>query len=521
MDKRIVGALSLILIAVSVWFRIWHLGNIPGLNGDEAEYGSDSINLLHGHSIDMYTQSGHIKNVLYYIPVLFLHAVFPPSVVLLRATAVFCGIAAIVVNYVLCRRVFGQTCAVLTSLLIAVLPENIAQSRLGWDPCESVLIDLLVVYGSLEVVQRGTNPIRAVVGAILACIAAYVVHPSNLFADLFLPIAIVIRWAPEIRTYFATGNRVLRCMLAAGLVILVIAGGTIGLRDQLAAARKIGQISERNFVLNYAALFSGRTIYKYIADYPRPVGNMDAIDQLSVLPWIFCVGYCLKLFAERQSVGNVDRLIAAGWLIELAAYAGVAGAGNLEPGNERYSLCLIGPGILLLVRALQCSISNRPRLAWGASSSAIFLSTVFLLTFYTCYFRYIMATGGPSWETFATASKEPKVAAVDYVVSQCPAGTQCYIVCHSWYTYQAARYFAMGHANVHVPLIPRASREEIASVFRAMYSGNLWTIDFISAREQEQKEFAIPGIDLAFIEVLTYAGRPIVLIGHPVRSQVK
>jgi len=512
----IVGVLSLILIAVSVWFRIWHLGNIPGLYGDEASYGTDSFDILHGHPIASHTPTGNPKNIFYYLPVLLLHAIFPRSIVLLRTTAVVCGIAAIAVNYMLCRRMFGHYCALLTSLLIATLPECIAQSRFGWDPCESILIDLFVVYGSLAIVRREANPNRPIWTTFLACIIAFAIHPSNLFVGFLLPTAIMFRWAPEVTTYFRTGNRLLRCILAAAAIALVIGGGMVAFHKQLEVVGKFRNTSKRSFVLDYASLYSGRPIYNWMSGYPEPIDRTDAIDFLSVLPWVFCAGYAVRVLGAREKSDAADKFLAVGWLVEIAVFAVVAGAISLEPGNDRYGLCLIVPGVLMLVRALQRLWSNRIAMIWAPGLTVLILSALLLIGFYHCYFRFVMATGGSQGGQLTAAATDPKLTAINYVLSQCPGNEPCYIMCHTWQTYEIARYFAAGHPNVHVPMILKITHADVAASLQAMKQGNFWTVDFISQVDHVRKELAIPGVELTFIEVLDYARHPAVIIGHPV-----
>jgi hypothetical protein len=430
--------------------------------------------------------------------------------------AVFCGIAAIIVNYVLCRRLFGHSCALLSSLLIAAMPETIVNSRLGWDPCESILIDLFVVYGSLAVAQREIAPVRPIIKTCLACIIAFMIHPSNLFVDLLLPTAVAIRWAPEAFTYFTTGNRIVRCALAAVAVTLVIAGGFFALHRQITYERKVHSRHARNAVVDYAALFTGRDTYHWVAGYPEPAGQVDMIDVVSLLPWLFCAGCAVRMLAARGWAGAPDRLLAAGWLIETTAFIVIAGPTCLEGGNGRFGLCLIVPSVLLLVRSLALLSAERPAMQLASRTVVFGLSAALLASFYFCFFRCIMTGSGTAYEWFQTASTDPKLQAINYVMSQCPADEPCYLMCHSWWTYQPVRYFAMGHPNVHVPLIPRAGRAEIASSLRALKAGNFWTIDMINEQEHVRQELDRPGIKLTFIEVLDYSGRPIVIIGHPV-----
>lgn len=512
--RWIVPLLVVLLIAVSIFFRFWRLGNVLGLNGDEAEYGADALDILHGRAIPLHTSTGNLKNILYYLPVIALHALFPPSIILLRITAVICGIAAIALNYWLCSRIFGRPVALMTTLLIAVLPEDIVQSRFGWDPCESVLVDLLAMYGSLEIVRTRGPVIKPVAWTALACVAAFIVHPANLFGDLLFPVALALRFWPAMVAFFRSGARPLKAAVVALIAVAVVGGGAAAFRRQIETAARYRGTFSRGFVLDYASLFDGRTVYEYAAGYPEPVQGMDAIDALAVLPWLAAAAFAAMTLRKRD-VDCADRFLAIGWIVSGAAFWLVAGNGNLAPGNERYGLCLIPPGVWLFVRALDRFTEKRCALRAGAALALVAVAAAFLFSFYACYFRFIMTTGGDAQEQLHTGPTDLKQAAFYYVASQCPRNRNCFILTHSWWTYQPCRYFAETHPNISVPYLPKATPADRAAIVRALRDGNVWTIDFVIERDAIVREFARRNVAWSFIEVPDYGGHPILLIGHP------
>jgi 4-amino-4-deoxy-L-arabinose transferase-like glycosyltransferase len=184
---KLLSTQVLVLLVAAVALRVWHLANVPGVNGDEAWYGARVMQVLHGEPIPWRTPTGNPINVFYFVPLLLLHAVFHPSFLLLRSVAVASGLAAIVANYFLCQRVFGKTTAVTAAILTAVLPINIAYSRFGWDACQSVLACTLVVYFALLCTAEPTRGCWRL-ALLLALISSIVVHPTNL---LLAPIALV------------------------------------------------------------------------------------------------------------------------------------------------------------------------------------------------------------------------------------------------------------------------------------------------------------------------------------------
>ena len=127
------------MLVVAVWFRCHDLGSMPGINGDEAWYGVQAEMVLHGEPISWHTPTGNLLNPLFFGPQLLLHACFEPSFALLRTTALLSGLLALVVNYWLCRDVFGCRAALISTTILAVLPIDIVYSRLAWDACQSLL----------------------------------------------------------------------------------------------------------------------------------------------------------------------------------------------------------------------------------------------------------------------------------------------------------------------------------------------------------------------------------------------
>ena len=106
----------------------------------------------------------------------------------LRATAVASGLLALLVNFWLCSRVFGRKIAVVSTVVLAVLPINVAYSRLAWDASQSLLMTLPCIYLPLWAIVDARLRMRCSMATLAALALAIVVHPTNLFVA---PIAIV------------------------------------------------------------------------------------------------------------------------------------------------------------------------------------------------------------------------------------------------------------------------------------------------------------------------------------------
>ena len=180
--------------AAAIAFRCRSLENIPGLNGDEAWYGVQAWEVLHGGDYSLRTPTGNLLNPLMFIPLVLLHACFKPSVALLRMAPLVSGIAALAVNWTLCRRIFDRATAVIATLILVLLPINIAYSRFAWDASQSLLATLPVWLFSLMAVRFPARRDAALAAAIACLLPAILVHPTNIFAATAIAASMATGW---------------------------------------------------------------------------------------------------------------------------------------------------------------------------------------------------------------------------------------------------------------------------------------------------------------------------------------
>ena len=158
----------------------------------------------------------------------------------------------------------------------------------------------------------------------------------------------------------------------------------------------------------------------------------------------------------------------------LAAFLLVAGPQALAPGRERFAMCLIAPGVLLLARGAA--------LAWEAASprwrsvlaAATLLGWLPVADVQTHYFRFIEGTGGQAHATFRTAAVEPKQAALQAILEQ--SGGRAWIVCSEWWNRWPMRYLALTQRGLCVP----EPEVVVASdaYRRALAQGRVWFVEF-------------------------------------------
>ena len=456
------------IAAAAIVFRCRSLSNIPGLNGDEAWYGVRAWEMLHGGDFSLRTPTGNLLNPLMFIPAVLLHACFRPSVFLLRIAPLLSGLAALAVNWAMCRRIFDRATAVISTLILLLLPIDIAYSRFAWDAGQSLLATLPVWLFSLAAVRFPARRDAATAAAIVCLLAAVLVHPTNIFAAAAIAASTASGWRRQ-----RLDRRRLAFWAVAALALLV--WGTCLIKthsgghwtDRLRQLVLPGECP--HFSVSYANLFTGETVYQYIAGshswlrWPA-FGSCGQIGVGAALVWTILLAAAWRLgmvpVLARQKQGRppgdrrplaptelADRVLVAAWILELAGFLALAGPWAMVPGQERYAICLIAPAVLLVARGAAVWQAKAGRLKMPAAVLACVLAWLALADFRQHYFAFIEQTGGRAHPTFRTAAIEPKLAALNYVLHRRAAGV-AWIAADSWWSYYPLKYFALGDPNV-------------------------------------------------------------------------
>lgn len=465
----LLNALTLLLTAL--WLRVHLLGNIPGVNGDEAWYGVQAWRMLHGGPTEWHTPTGNPLSPLLVGPLALLHLWLPPSFGLLRAVAVAGGVAALVFNWLFCRWVFDRRTAAISTVALAVLPINIAYSRFAWDASQSLAATLPAFYLALAAVRFPQRFGRWIAWSVLALAIAFWVHPTNVFAGAVVVAACAAhrlgknrRTSDEIKTAREQARpRRSPAISISTFVILAVAGALLAIWfgvAELTSGPLQGRIAQRLGSLGellqptdspptavlYARLFAGGTVYRYIAgsrswfEWPLPVDSegwgLDA-----VFFWIALLGSAWLLWRQSRLLhfhkddnnrlpfqkddddrlrlrSQTDVALLAAWALQLAAFLVVAGPRAMSPNWERFAIGLIGPAVLLLSRGAALVYEAawprwRPLLA-----AATLLGWPLLADFHAQYFRFIEQTGGQAHLAFRTAAIEPKQAALESILTE-------------------------------------------------------------------------------------------------------
>jgi hypothetical protein len=465
-----ISALETLLIVcvfvAAVFLRVWRLGEVPGVNGDEAWMAVQAQRAVSGGQFLWLTPTGNLLNPFLFLPHLILAALFPPSFMVLRIPSVVAGVMGIAVNWYLGEKVFGRRVAIVVSALLASLPISVAYSRLSWDASESILFTLPLAYLPLLKIQRATLR-QFAFEIVFLPICAFIVHPSNIF---LLPF---ILWRagqlvgfPD-RVRFLSRYRLDLTFFSVVAVVILVCG--------------IEQASgywDFAFALN--ELYSGVTVFNYIPGAFLP-GSFVILPAhffrfaLNSIPIVFLLILALAVISACRQREMTLPVYSGCFLTALFCFYCVSGAAGLHPGVERYGIFVIAPGIVLLGLALValCSseaVSRRP-LEYGV----LVLSLFYQLSFYRCYLKLFELSGGNSALTYRTAAEEPKLTAYRAISSK--LDSECVRITE-WWNYWPIKYlsFPRHFESVKGDVDPRGSKGHTDCRYR---------IGFLRGKESE------------------------------------
>ena len=483
--RAICAAQMVALLAAAVGLRAWKLDSLPGINGDEGWYGVQAMRVVAGEPVVWHTPTGNFVNPLFFGPLVLLHLWLPPGFGLLRVVPLVSGVAALVVNYLLCSRTFDKRTALISTAILAVLPVNIAYSRFAWDASQSLLVTLFVVYLPLLAVN---DPRRSIVPSLVALAAAVIVHPTNLFAAPCVVVALAWRGRARLRGWLdkfqARWTSLAKWTFFWALIAIT---SVCGLVVPDIGRRLVDPAQAGIFIRRWIELLSGSTVYSFIAG----VNPSDRVDWSSawhhplLLDGVTAAVVLVSLWGLyrllRQCRPALDVCVAVGWLTSTAGFYVVAGPGALTPHFERYGICLVAPAVVVISRGLAWWLRQPGWRRTAVITVGPVLCWLTLCSFYVNYFGVIERTGGLSHRTFRTANVEPKLQALQYVLEGRPPGEPVVIFTQQWWNRWPLEYLAMGQTDVTVK-----SWAELTPNARSRFDGQTWFVEFADSVEDQQ-----------------------------------
>jgi hypothetical protein len=505
----------LALGGIGVWFRVWQLGSVPGINGDEAWYGIEAMRLLAGEPIQWRTPTNNPLNLLYFGPLVLLHLLAEPSPALLRGAALASGLAALPAAFWLGRKAFGVQHAVIATVVVAVLPVNIAYSRFGWDASQTLLATLPVAYLPLAAMAEVERRQRWLIAAAVCLLAAMWVHPTNIFAAPMVALPALVMWRDELATSWRGQSLGRRWGIVAGAATSAAVVGALSRHWLLAVLERLADPAQfGRFLIHYHRLFTGTTVYRYIA------GSAWADDPWTSLPqWdlmltdlaAWGVSLVALVTVGRHAWHNRssrDGALLLAWGVMVVGFYLVAGIGAIQPHFERYSLCLLAPGVAVLARAVELHCRRVNAISSPALVAGLAASWLLLLGFGSHYFDCFYQTGGRSHDTFRSAEVEPKAAALAQILAASPTEATIWIATSEYWNDRPLAYLASSHSRVRV-----TSPEQfwqVAAHQAAMDEGRLWQVEFAGSPAYRDVIERLDAQRIAYDErfILDFAGRP-------------
>jgi hypothetical protein len=446
-------ALLITAVVTAALARVMWLGRVPGINGDEAWYGVNVQAMLDGGAPFWHTGIGNPLNPLHSAPLLALTAIFPqPSFTVLRVTEAVFGILTVVLAYPLLRRPLGSRAALIATCLLAVSPLAVAYARFGWDPSGTPLVSLIAIAYGLR-----NRPVIAAA----ACMAAWFVHPTNVF---LWPVA-GAAWAPHaVARYLAAPAQWRRRVHIAAAIAIVLALPLVAWFLARVAANpntslpSVTMVIERltspsvwaAVVVGIARMWSGVSSAAHISAPFSPLAMLIA-DVLTCAFVIVAAIMCWRHVALHSHM----RWLIAGITVAFGAFVIVAGPAAVVPTHERYALAFFLP--LTVIGAVGCDALIAK---WRTIGRGVVAVAVVLLALSTVagYFTPLLVDGGRSGQPFRTGEVEPKAAAYAFIAADSRDAPAVAIVAQDWWLYWPLRYLARPERDrIRVEILPGAN----------------------------------------------------------------
>jgi hypothetical protein len=467
--------LSLILIAVGIFFRFYGLDHLPGINGDEAWYGVKAVQWVHFNLPTLYSGSGILLNPFYFLPLSLLHVFFEPSFFLLRSVALFSGISALFFAFFLFKKIWGTEKAFLLTLLFSSGPIPILYSKIGWDTSQTFLISIISFYFAEK---------RQTLFLVLCLVVAILIHPTNLFLSFYL-LAPFLNQAilhgkltGPIKNFIPYLN-----FIGQGLILFSVAGLTFFLLRHSSIF-----INEHtpDLLINLSA-FSKVNVLKYSSEtLVRFLAGITAYDYLFTKPLAFVVYihlFMLSIFGGLliyATIKSPKEMISRASLFSLSivVFFILGGPLKLAPGWERYGLWLLATFYFLLI-----TINDNPKLRMIFRSIVIGYSCIALMLFYHQFYSQSSISNFDKKPTFWTGKSSIKKEAAIQIKNYSRSSKLIYTP--DWWTYWPIKYLFAKSDNVAVTILNQpwdlrfgadfnVNREEAYSaIFYLTYEGSL------------------------------------------------
>lgn len=498
---KVLNAINVVLlIAAACWMRLSSLEDMPAHLGDESFYANQAARLLDGRSISIWTTSGNLLDPFFAVLEIPLLLLFKPSVWALRVPSALCGLLAVVGVYVLGRRIFDRTTALIAATFLAALPVAIVFSRIGCEFSQTPLFDLFALYFAF----RGKG--KQTLAAYVVCL---IVHPTNIF---LLPVVLCVYLTQALIK--ANGDRrVQRTLLlrtATLSLAAVVALGIITFRRPASHQYYSQNFKSHDwfqFGISYGKLF--------FCQWPRDPAGVSWTATLRPFDWFYFTAAFMAFafgtyrMAMRRQWDRVALLV--GLLASVAGLHVVTGSLVLKDPTYRYGAFLIMPSVLALACVLQALLvepSGERRTVTRQVQLAAIVTAAwpFLWIVQWNWFDYFTSGGKESLWTFRMDRPEASKQLLAFILRDAgrhkipSANTVGFadatrtgrpmIIAQDWWTYPQMEYLARPRREVRVRFAKEELLAQDVNALRGLQT-SLWQGAYVTSHANSAGEWTV------------------------------
>lgn len=441
------------ILAVSLTFRLLWLDRLPGINGDEAWYGSQILRCVRGLQWSGWTPTGLPINPLLFITEWLLLNCFEPNFWVLRLPIVIWSFVGLMLTYALYRWVYGRTDgAMLVLCLTACLPAHLAYSRFCWDGSFAFVSFPLLIFPLLRLLQghRGKTEMALF---FCGCIFAVWVHATHALL-VAAALAVLVweerdSWLPIARSHPITTLAVLSAVAIVALIAIRRSSLLKGLRESVASS--MDRLPQH--LAGLGEVMVGPRVFEYLAGVPMPGWVGPAI----VIFYVAAGGLGFALWRWGKPT---DRrlIVVSGLLLALVLILGRTLRLH-RASYERYVLYMV-PLLGLLVVQGVVSLGNQMRGRWAGPMTRLLplcLSACCLIHFWVSYFAPLRDSVylARQHRTFQSGPTEPKAVVADLIRSELSrSGERVTIYAEDWWLAHAIDYLLGGRHEIVTGKLP-------------------------------------------------------------------
>ncbi len=169
LPRRVEHSLLAAVVAIAAFFRFYRFFDFPpGIWFDEGVTAVDALYILNEDHFTVWRDTNFGRPTLYLYLLAGSFTVFGQTVFALRVVPAFAGLAAVVVFYLLCRRITGPVPALLATALFATSRWAVSFSRISWEASMVPLFATMSAYFLILALETRTRFYFALAGATLA-----------------------------------------------------------------------------------------------------------------------------------------------------------------------------------------------------------------------------------------------------------------------------------------------------------------------------------------------------------------